>query len=119
MKTEITTGKLRRSKAPAVAPGTNCPIPIDTTFKNLTLLNASFTGGLVPIPEFGLEAKVIMSLGETGGQHFYQLVVSETIINLRLQACMTWGIPQSERPKLELLRPKTLPKSKSKSKSKY
>lgn len=114
MTKEITSVKLGRRKSPTIAPGTHCPIPLDTTFKNLTLLNASFTGGLVPIPEFGLEAKVTVSEGEIGGQHVYQLVISETVINLRMQACMTWGIPQSERPKLEMLKPKPSPKPKTK-----
>ncbi|MCX6756848.1 MAG: hypothetical protein NTW35_01670 [Candidatus Nomurabacteria bacterium] len=111
---EITTGKLGRQKSPTVAPGTHCPIPEDKTFTNMALFNASLTGGLVPVPEFGLEAKVTMSKEISDGHYVYQLVISETVINLRMQACLTWGIPQSERPKLEMLKSKPLPKTKSK-----
>ncbi len=109
---EIITGRLGRQKSPTIAPGTDCPIPEDKTFTNMSLFNASVTGGLVPVPELGLEAKVVMSKEIVDGHYFYQLVISETIINLKMQACMTWGIPFSEMSKLESLKKSSKTKSK-------
>ena len=111
MKTQTTTERLRRRKSPTVAPGTHCPIEEDSTFKSLRLLHASKYGGHVPVPGFALEATV--KTKQVGGVPFFQLVVFklevfpfpklELRVNLQMQHCMTWGIPQSEVWKLKIV----------------
>lgn len=124
LKTQTTTERLGRRKSPTVAPGTDCHISKDSTLKSLRLLHASKYGGRVPVPGFALEATV--KIKQVKGIPLFQLVVFklemfpfpnlELRVNLQMQHCMTWGIPQSEVWKLKIVqRCKSVFSKKSKS----